>query len=165
MHKRFYLICPTDCLEFSINKTFKYENYFYTSLGNSFNYDHRTLGYLRTMIKKHNIQEIYFVLSIDNKIALDALGTKKFSKIGTLNNFYDDIKRQKERSNILFKEKDNQFTMLSFYLNKKIKELEFQLANLSNQTIKIGAKIYHKNQDAFINVYSDLVCLEKYQLN
>jgi len=165
MHKCFYLICPTDCLEFAINKTFKYENYFYTSLGNSFNYDHRTLGYLRTMIRKHNIKEIYFVLSMDNKIVLDALGTKEFSNIETLYNFYNDIKSVKKRPKMSFKKDNHQFTILSLYLNKKIKELELQLTNSFKYPIKIGGKIYHKNQDAFTNIYSDLVCLEKYQLN
>ena len=163
MHKRFYLICPTDCLEYTINKTFRYENYFYTSLGNSFSYDRKTLEYIKAIVKKHNIKEIYFVLSIDNMIFLDALGNKKFSKIGKLHNYYNDIKNQKERSSIAFKENVNQFTILSFYLNKKIKEL--RLANLSSQTIKIGGKIYHKNQDTFTNIYSDLVCLEKHNLN
>ena len=75
----------------------------------------------------------------------------------------NDIKSQKERSQTAFKENDNQFTLLSLYLNKKIKEL--RLANLSSQTIKIGGKIYHKDQDTFTNIYSDLVCLEKHNLN
>ena len=165
MHKCFYLICPTDCLEHTINMKFKHDNYFYGSLGNSFSCDCKTIDYIRNFIKKHNIKEIYFVLSIDNKIVLDALGAKESSNIESLHNFYNDIKNQKERSNVSFKEKDNQFTMLSFYLNNKIKELEFLLCNLSNRTIKIGAKIYHKKQDAFTKIYSDLVCLEKHHLN
>ncbi len=163
MHKSFYLICPTDFIENTINKTFGGENYFYTSLGNSFNYESKTLEHIKAIIKKHNIKEIYFVLSLNNIIVLDALTTKKKSKIRLLHNFYNDIKSQKERSQTAFKENDNQFTLLSLYLNKKIKEL--RLANLSSQTIKIGGKIYHKDQDTFTNIYSDLVCLEKHNLN
>ncbi len=165
MHKCFFLICPTDCLEYNINRTFKYENYFYTSLGNSFNHDSKTLESIKAIIKKHDIREIYFVLSIDNKLVLDALGTNNFLNIGALHNFYNDIRRQEERSKISVKEGNNQFTILSFYLNKKIKELEHQLANSYNLSIKIGGKIYYKNEDAFTNIYSDLVCLEKYHLN
>jgi len=161
----FYLICPTDCLEYTINKTFKSGNYFYTSLANSFNYDRKTLEYIRTMIKKHTIKEIYFVLSIDNKIVLDAIRTKEFSNIKALHNFYNDIRKVKNRTKISFKKGDNQFTILSFYLNKKIKELELELTNLMKQPIKIRGKIYDRNQDVFMNILPDLVCLEKYHLN
>ena len=125
MQKRFYLICPMDFIEHNINKTFRYENYFYTSLGNSFNHYSKTIEYIRGIIKKHKIKEIYFVLSTDNMIVLDALGSQKTSKIRKLHNFYNDIKSQKQLSNLLFKENDNQFTILSFYLNKKITISQF----------------------------------------
>lgn len=161
----FYLICPTDCLEYTINKRFKYENYFYTSLGNSFNYNDSTLEHIKTMLRKYTIKEIYFVLSIDNKIVLDALGTKEFSNIGALHNFYNDIRIVKKRPKISLKKGDDLFTILSFYLNKKIKELELELTNLFKQPIKIRGKIYDRNQDVFMNIYPDLVCLEKYHLN
>jgi len=165
MRKCFYLICPTDCLENTINKTFNYVNYFYMSLGNSFNYDSKTLESINTIIKKNDIKEIYFVLSIDNKLVLDALGKKEFLKIGTLRNFYNEITIQKEHSKISFQKDNCQFAVLSYYLNKKIKELELQLTNLSNESIQIGGKIYSRDHDAFTNVYSDLICLKKYNLN
>lgn len=165
MQNCFFLVCPTDYLEHTITKTFKYENYFYTSLGNSFVYNSKTVEHLKQIIKKYNITEIYFVLSMDNKIVLDALGNSEYSNIGTLDTFYDDIRKQKEHSKISFHSSNRKFTMLSFYLNKKIKELELQLTNLSSQPIKIGGKIYNRNQNAFANIYSDLVCLEKHNLN
>ena len=102
---------------------------------------------------------------MDNKIVLDALGDKKFSNIDTLHNFYNEITIQKEISKISFQRDNHQFAVLSFYLNKKIKELELQITNLLNQPIKIGGKIYDRNLDTFTTIYSDLVCLEKYQLN
>ena len=98
-------------------KNFRCENFFYTSLGNSFKYDRKTLEHIKAIIKKHNIKEIYFVLSLDNIIVLDALASKKKSKVRLLHNFCDDIKSQKERSKIAFKENNNQFTILSLYLN------------------------------------------------
>ena len=82
MQKCFFLICPTDYLENAINKTFRSQNYFYTSLGNSFIYDDKTMKYIKQIVKKHNIQKFCFVLSIDNKIVLDALWKVNFSKIG-----------------------------------------------------------------------------------
>jgi hypothetical protein len=166
MHKCFYLICPTDCLEYAINNTFKYQNYFYASLGNSFNHDSKTIESIITILKKYNIEEICFVLSMDNKMVLDALGNKEFSNIGTLHNFYNEITIQKERSKISFQRNYNRrFAVLSFYLNKKIKELELQITNVLNRPIKIGGKIYSKDENTFTNIYSDLLCIEKYNLN
>ncbi len=165
MHKSFYLICPTDCLEHTINKKFKYENYFYTSLGNSFVYDRNTIEYISKIIKKHKIREICFVLSIDNKIVSDALNNNTFLNIGALNNFYTEIRQQKKHSEIAFKKENLQFTIISYYLNKRIKELEIQLINLSSQSIKIRGKIYNRNQDKFSTIYSELICIEKCQLS
>jgi len=86
MQKCFYFICPTDCLEYTINKRFKKENYFYTSLDNSFVYD---------ASKKHSIREIFFVLSLDNKIVAEAFNDNDFFYFGILNNFSKEIRKQK----------------------------------------------------------------------
>ncbi|MEP5341385.1 MAG: hypothetical protein ABJL44_11065 [Algibacter sp.] len=165
MHTCFYLICPTDCLEQTINKTFKHESYFYTSLGNSFEYDHKTIEYIKKIIEKHNIKNICFVLSINNTIVLDALINNNFSNIRGLHNFYTEIKKQKEHLKVAFKSDKLQFTLLSYYLNRKIKELRLQLMHASNQPIKINGKIFNKTESVFTTIYSDLVCLEKHQLN
>ncbi len=165
MQKYLFLVCPTDCLEHTINKTFKYENFFYTSLGNSFIYDSKTIDYIRHFVRKHHIEEIYFVLSMDNKIVSDVSGNNEFSNIRSLTNFYKDITKQKEHSQLLFQRSNDQFTVLSYFLNKKIKELESQLTDLSNHSIQIGGKIYHRDQNVFTNIRSDLVCLQKYHQN
>ena len=161
MHKRLYLLCPTDCLEPIINNTFKYENYFYTSLGNSFASDIETLKGIKELVKNHSIKEIYFVLSKDNKIILDALGNQSFSGIKGLNNFYNEIRKQKKRSKVSAQIGNRQFSVLSYYLNKKVKELQLEL----NHSIKISGKIYNRNKDMFTNTYANLICLEKHHLN
>lgn len=165
MHKRLYLLCPTDCLESIISNTFKYENYFYTSLGNSFAPDTETLKSIKQLIEKHHIKEIYFILSMDNQIVLDAFGDQNFSKIAGLSNFFIEIEKQNRRSEIVAQSWNRQFSIISYYLNKKIKMLQLELNNLSNGPIKIGGKMYNKYQDAFADIFSDLVCLEKYHLN
>ena len=165
MQKYFFLVCPTDCLEPAINKTFQYENYFYATLGNSFIYDRKTINSIGQIIKKHSIDKMYFVLSLNNKIVLDALGKKSFSSIAVLNNLHKEINREKVRTKIAFENSNEQFEVISYYLNKKIKELTLQLTNLTTVPITIGGKIYHRDQDIFTNIYSDLVCLEKYHLN
>ena len=74
MQKNLFLLCPTDCLESVVNHVFRNENYFYTSLGNSIVPEKRTLEYIEELITKHHITNVYFVLSNDNPIILDALG-------------------------------------------------------------------------------------------
>jgi len=165
MQKCFYLICPTDCLESTINKQFKYENYFYSSLGNSFVYDYKTIISIKQIIEKYDIKEICFVLSMDNKIILDALGEQEFSNIGALQNYYNEIVTEKEHSKVFFQERNSLFPLLSYYLNKKINELQIELTHLLKKPIKIEGKIYNKHQDSFMNIYADLICLTKHSLN
>ncbi|MDY7394278.1 hypothetical protein UMM65_03430 [Aureibaculum sp. 2210JD6-5] len=102
---------------------------------------------------------------MENKIVLNALGNEEFSNIGALSNFYSEIRRQKEHSKIAFQKGNRQFTILSYYLNKKIKGMELQLTSLSNWPIKIVNKIYENDKDVFTTIYSNLVCLKKHHLN
>ncbi|WP_353778374.1 hypothetical protein [Winogradskyella sp. 3972H.M.0a.05] len=165
MHKALFLLCPTDCLESIINDTFKHENYFYTSLGNSFISDTETIENIKELIIQHNIRKIYFVLSDDNKIILDALGGQSFSDIRGLQKFYTEVTRQKERSEVLWQTDNRQFSILSYYLNNKIKELQLELDNLPIHLPRISGKIYFRQKNIFSNIYSDLICIEKHYLN
>ena len=76
---------------------------------------------IKQIVKKHNIQKFCFVLSIDNKIVLDALWKVNFSKIGALSSFQNEIRKEKELSKKIFKSSNSQFAILSYFLNKKIK--------------------------------------------
>ena len=71
---------------------------------------------------------------------------------------------QKEHSKTVYKKSNLQFAILSYYLNKKIKELELSIS-LLNHPIKIVGKIYSKDKNTFTSIYSDLLCVEKYCLN
>ena len=73
MNETLFLVCPSDCLEARINEQFNTVNYFYTSLGNSFNIDQGSLKNIQELITNHSIKNIYFVLSSDNRFILDAL--------------------------------------------------------------------------------------------
>lgn len=157
-------MCPTDCLESIINHTFKHDNFFYTSLGNSFLADKETLEGIKKLIKKHRIRKIYFILSKDNKIILDALGKQLFSEFNGLKTFYGEITRLKEHSELLQVD-DLQFSVLSYYLNSKIKKLRLELSNLINYPIEINTQIYDKDAHIFMCIYSNLICVEKYYLN
>jgi hypothetical protein len=164
MQNNLFLICPTDGLEPVINTAFKQENYFYTSLGNSFISNKKTIKHIVQLIEQKDISDIYFIISNDNKIIIDALGNQCFSGIKGLNHLYNEITIQKKRSERVTYRHKRKFSLLSFYLNKKINELQLQLNNLSSQPI-VGGKIYSRNQNEFIDIYSSLVCLDKYHLN
>lgn len=164
MQNTLYFICPTDCLESVINNTFKNENYFYTSLGNSFNIDNNILARIKCLVKKHQIKKMCFVLSSDNKIIEDAVNHQDFSNINGLNNFYKDISKQ-QQSVIIYNNQQQGLSMLSYILNKKVQELQVKLAAVTNCFIEINAEIFDRNSNAFIPVYSNLLCLKKYQLN
>ena len=165
MQKILFLLCPTDSLESTINDVSSSENYFYTSLGNSFNVDFETLKHLKELVEKHQICKIYFVLSNDNRIILDALGGQFFSGIRGLEKCYKEVKRQQKNAEIIEKRAASKFSVLSYYLNTKIKELQFQLCHVCKHDIHVSAKIYNTQENSFKNVHADLICLEKHALN
>lgn len=158
-------MCPTDCLEVVINNTFQQEHYFYTSLGNSFNLNDETLNNLKCVVEKYHIRKICFVIANDNKIVNDALGNQEFSSISGLQKFYTDISKQKEQSKILWQNDNRKLSVLSYYLNNKIKKLQQELDEFCEFSITISGKVYNRSYDTFAVIYHDLVCLKKYQLN
>lgn len=127
MNKVLFLLCPTDCLETKINNTFKYENYFYTSLGNSFYSDFKTINSLKELLIKKEITNICFILSTDNRIINDALEKQSFSKISGLKPFYKKISKSKKELKIISNTDKRQYTSFSYLLNTKIKELQLNL--------------------------------------
>lgn len=165
MQKCLYLLCPTDCLETVINNTFKQENYFYTSLGNSFNADSTTLRRIKCVIQKHSIRKICLVLANDNKIISDALSHQDFSDIKGLHRFYAELSKQQEKTILLSSKNNSQFNIISHYLNKKIEVIALKLCNELGYTINITGKIYDRYQNKFKPICSNLVYLEKSQLN
>ena len=166
MRKALFLLCPTDCLETTIHNAFSCESYFYTSLGNSFVYDAKTLESIKTLIMVYKISHIYFVLSDDNQIILDALGKQYFSDIRGLKGFYKKVEKQKEHSELMWVTDNNQNSILSYLLNDKIRELQFDLRrSLRDNPVKISGKIYNRLEDTFRNIFSNLTCLDKHYLN
>ena len=81
MNASLFFLCPTDCLESIVNKIYKGENYFYNSLGNALTLDSTTLESIKRLVCRHNIKNIYLVLSEQNKIALMQWKDKLFPKL------------------------------------------------------------------------------------
>lgn len=165
MPKCLYLLCPTDCLETIINNTFSDDNYFYASLGNSFVADTKSVACIKRLVEKHKIEKIRFILSTDNKVVLDALGEQYFSRMRRLRGFYLEMEKQNKRSEVLTQNRDREFSVISYYLNQKVKRLQLDLNTLPNNPIHISGKIFNRNLDSFSPIYSDLVCLETFHLN
>ena len=165
MKKLLYFICPTDGLEPIINNRFKQENYYYSSLGNSIAFDGNVVEQLKKLISTRNIGAIAFVLSSDNRIVLDALGKQNFSDVTGLNNFYTQITRQKEYSEISWQTWNRQFSVLSYHLNQKIKELKGALNEATTNQLEISGKIYNRREHKFNEIHSDLICMEYLSLN
>ena len=165
MQKRLYLLCPTDYLEPIVNDTFRCANFFYYSLGTSFNLEDNTIACIKELVKKHHIQEISFVLSSNNHIVNDALGNQLFIKMRGLRSLYLQIAKQKKESELFWQTDCKEFSMLSYYLNDKIKELQCGLGKTENSSLEINGKIYDRAHHVFKNIYADLICMEKHSLN
>ena len=114
MNETLFLVCPTDCLEARINKQYTTVNYFYTSLGNSFNIDHVSLKNIQELINNHSIRNIYFVLSSDNRFILDALEGHFIFKDKRLTSFYEEICEHNEQN---FMELEQEKAFLELFKN------------------------------------------------
>ncbi|MEX0315227.1 MAG: hypothetical protein AB3N18_13710 [Allomuricauda sp.] len=128
-------------------------------------FDEDTSTHIRRLILKYGIKEISFVLSITNPIIIDALENQDFADIRGLSDFYHEVLRQKGYSEVLCGDHKRQFIILSYHLNKKIRELQLVLNGLDMGRLKIGGKIYNNQEKAFNEIYSDLVCTEYFSLN
>lgn len=165
MNASLFLLCPTDCLEFIINKEFEGKNYFYSSLGNTSTFDSITLEAIKGLIDKHHIREIYFVLSMRNKIVSDAMGGQTFPQTRMLQNFTKEIGLHKKQSKLFWNTTDEVFSTVSYYLNQKIIQLQQNLRSELYQYVNIKGKVYMKSENTFVDIYPDLVCLTKHNLN
>ena len=157
MNKRLFFICPTDFLEPVINDTFKGENYFITSLGNSIAFDADKVEEINALIETKGIKEITFILSADNRIVLDAIENKEFSRISGLDNFYDEITHQKRHSRLEWKTINPNNAVLADHLDKKIQELRTKLSKWLADHINIVSKVYYKQSRVFIEINRDLL--------
>lgn len=91
-----FLLCPTDVLESKIRQFYPQGVYFVTFLGNAFAVNSRLFAPVKKLIEKHDIQEIYIVLSIDNPIIKDAMEGHFYTNIKGLKRFYKQLQHQKK---------------------------------------------------------------------
>lgn len=165
MHRHLYFICPTDYIETVINNRFPQENNYLTSLGNSVNFNLCFVEEINLLIETKQITEITFVLSDNNKLIQDALKSQDFKNVKGLKSFYDAIIEQKKRTKTVWQASDIQISIISYFLDLKIRELQTQLSNRSIDGVKIRAKIYYRQKDVFHEIYPDIFSLNHFHLN
>ena len=104
MEKRLFLVCPTDFLEGIINQKFKSINFFYTSVGNSFCTDNKTIDNIKELVINHGIKNIDFILSLDNTFVSNTYSQEIKLRDTILNKYQQEIKEKKQQSKIIDQE-------------------------------------------------------------
>ena len=165
MDKTLFLVCPSDCLETRINLQYNTVNYFYTSLGNSFNIDQVSLKNIQGLIKKHSIKNIYFVLSSDNRFISDAFEGQSIFKDRRLASFYEEIYEHKYLSKKTWTTDNNERLIISHFLHKNIEQLDLKLDPITTSPLTIKGLIFDTFTNSFLPIYSKLTMINKYQLN
>jgi hypothetical protein len=165
METTLFLLCPTDCLESKINKEFKGDNLFYSSLANNYSFCTNTVANLEELIINNDIKEIYFVLSTQNKIILDTMAGQSLSQIRGFQNFDHLVNKYKELSELFWNSTDTKRVIISYFNNHKIEQLKENFRSDINRLVRIKGKIFFKTENEFLNIYSKLVCLNHLNLN
>ncbi|MCI4669475.1 MAG: hypothetical protein MRZ79_15175 [Bacteroidia bacterium] len=165
MPRQLNFICPTDYLESTITRQMKGKHYFFTSLGNSLSLDRDILLEIKGFLTVNDIRNISFILSDDNQIVLDAFQNQKFPHIWSLHKLYSDLSSQAKRFKEVLNSCDLSIFLLSYYLNMRISELQPNLDNWFDGELRILGKIYHRQQDVFQPIHSEVFFREKLSLN
>ncbi|MCH2228778.1 MAG: hypothetical protein MK105_00440 [Crocinitomicaceae bacterium] len=165
MQSHLFFICPTDQIEFFINRKFRADNFFYTSLGNSVSFDEEFIRYLKRIILKKKIQRVTFVLTEDNAIVLGAMKTKNSSSLNRMKSFYLTVEIEQDISHHLWRRCDARIVVLCKLLNRKIEELKASLATMDLDFLEIDGKIYSNQRRSFRNIASIPFNRELYHLN
>ena len=159
------LICPTDCIETTIEKRFIGDHYFFTSLGNSISFDHDVVDNIMTLIKKKQIIDINFILSDKNRILLDAIHYRNHKNMRGLEEFYQRIFDCLADSSILYKHENNLPLTLSYFLNDQINNLALELKRDNFLDLRIKGWIYHNEPSTFSDILPDIANQDKRCLN
>ncbi len=165
MKKHLFFICPTDHLEGIINRRFKQENYFLTSLGNSLQLEYDSVNEIQELILRRNITEISFVLAHDNRFVLDALHHAELARVSGMGNFYHSMSKLHRKTKIVWQPGNFRTLTLSHLLVDQIKALKSRLKYQLNDRIQMDAKIYDRSKNQFNDAAPELYHLERFCLN
>lgn len=160
MNKHLFFICPTDSIEFLINRLYKSENYFITSLGNSMTFKMNEKEEIKSFIKSKKITEITFVLRDNNKVFQDAITNQEYSTIAGVRSFYNQMKALEVFSEKKLNQNYSNDNFILKHLNKKVKDLKCKLDNWSVENIKFNAIVYSNTKQSLHIVYQNKLNLK-----
>ena len=119
MDKCLFMVCPTDHLEPAIDHWFEGFKYYYSSLGNTFSLDEKTLCHISDLIEKNGIGQIMVILSENNRIVLDALNKRQYVEITGLAEPYGHLIDHKKHVVNTWQAPNQSQLVLSRHLNQK----------------------------------------------
>ena len=157
-----FLICPTDFLETTINKSFKGKNYFYTSLGNSIQLNDKvTVGQIKEFISTKKITRIIFILKENNSILHQM---NKGSNVMSIQHLEKEIIKSKSEIRKYQDTSIQKKLCISNFLNRKVISLEVELKR-DFPNITINAMLYYEFQQKFNPVTPSLISVANFTLN
>jgi len=165
MSGHLYFVCPTDHLETLINKNFKGQNYFISTLGNSLVFDTKTMLGITDLLNKRVVKAITFILASDNNIIADGIENKQFSDVNGIEKLYNDLGLMKQSSQMLFKTQNHSQLIISYHLHEKIKELQGKLNIYSASQFHIQGMTYNRIDKTFNIIHHNLIFGDLVSLN
>ncbi len=165
MSGHLYFVCPTDHLEPLINKKFKGQNYFISTLGNSLVFDAETVLGITDLLDRTAVKEITFILTNNNNIIVDGIENKQFSDLDGIKDFYHSLEVKKQSSEMLYKTHNHSQLIISYHLNEKIKELQTQLSIYASNQFYIQGMMYNRMDKTFSTIHHDLIFRDLVSLN
>ncbi|QQT26904.1 hypothetical protein [Sphingobacterium spiritivorum] len=157
-----FMVCPTDHIEMIISNSFK-RYFFYTSLGNSFEFDDYTIGQIKLLISANDIREVIYICCSDNRIVKDAISKQQYRNISGLRNFYNRLKSHKTKSFLFETEKDHLQWILSEHLNFQINTLKEKLKGADD--IEIKGLIYDRELQKIKNTLNPIFSKQSLHMN
>lgn len=148
MKGHLFFVCPTDNLELVINRAFKEDNYYFTSLGNSLEFCQQEVEEINALIETKGIREVTFTLSTNNTIFKNAVENDHV-QFNRLKKFYGEISILKQQSMRIWKPDHIQVPIVAHYLNHLIQEIKPILSDWLSDQVKVNAKIYNPTQNSF----------------
>lgn len=146
MMTRLFLICPTDFLETKLNKMFKGENYFLTSLANSIDFGSENIGQIKKLLIEKNVEEIIVVIRSDNNLVKENHLLKACINNKALSNILKNSNQCNRFINHFKRSEDTQMLFNSCLLNNKVQALQNELKDL-DLSISVDPLIYNSSDE------------------
>jgi len=165
MKKHLFFLCPTDCLESTIELAFSGEHHFLTSLGNSVTFDANMVEEVNALLEKHAVTEITFVLANTNQLVLDAVKERASADVRGMEKFYQTVGNHSKIAKKRWQNSSGKTATFSHHLNRKVNELKLLVQPWLKDKVTFNAMLYKRSSNSFIAIPSEVYCLQLAQMN